>query len=164
MLVLLVAISTLCGWISMKLKIPAGWLTGPFFFSSIINASGLVSIVMSDWIVIPSFIGLGALIGCRIGLVNSAQLFRLLKACFGAFLLDIGISLAAAYSVSSWIGLPFGQLLLAIAPGGLEAMIMMAFILDLDPAFVAAHQLVRYIGMILILLLLTQRLLRSPRN
>ena len=31
MLVLLVAISTLCGWISMKLKIPAGWLTGPFF-------------------------------------------------------------------------------------------------------------------------------------
>ena len=163
-LVLLVAISTLCGWISMKLKIPAGWLTGPFFFSSIINASGLVSLVMPDWIMIPSFIGLGALIGCRIGLVNSAQLFRLLKACFGAFLLGFGISLAAAYSVSSWIGLPFGQLLLAYAPGGLEAMIMMAFILDLDPAFVAAHQLVRYIGMILILPFLTQRLLGSPGN
>ena len=78
--------------------------------------------------------------------------------------LDFGISLAAAYSVSSWISLPFGQLLLAYAPGGLEAMIMMAFILDLDPAFVAAHQLVRYIGMILILPFLTQRLLGSPGN
>ena len=113
---------------------------------------------------IPSFIGLGALIGCRNGLVNSAQLFRLQKACFGAFLLGFGISLAEAYWVSSWIGLPFGQLLLAYAPGGLEAMIMMAFILDLDPAFVAAHQLVRYIGMILILLFFTQRLLGAPGN
>ncbi|MEC7564009.1 MAG: AbrB family transcriptional regulator [SAR324 cluster bacterium] len=53
---------------------------------------------------------------------------------------------------------------MAYAPGGLEAMIMMAFILDLDPAFVAAHQLVRYIGMILILPFLTQRLLGSPGN
>ena len=43
MLLLLLAISTLCGWILMKLKIPAGWLTGPFFFSSIIIASRLVS-------------------------------------------------------------------------------------------------------------------------
>ena len=76
----------------------------------------------------------------------------------------MGRELAAAYSVSSWIGLPFGQLLLAYAPGGLEAMIMMAFILDLDPAFVAAHQLVRYIGMILILPFLTERLLGSPGN
>ncbi len=113
---------------------------------------------------IPSFIGLGTLIGSRIGLVNSTQLFRLLKACFVAFLLGFGISLASAYSVSSWIGLPFGQFLLAYAPGGLEAMIKMALILDLDPAFVAAHQLVRYIGMILILPFLTKRLLGSPGN
>jgi len=75
-----------------------------------------------------------------------------------------GISLVAAYVVANWIDLPFGQLLLAYAPGGLEAMIMMAFILDLDPAFVAAHQLVRYIGMILILPFVTQKVLGSPKD
>ncbi len=164
MLMMLLAISALCGWISMKLKIPAGWLTGPFFFSSAINASGLVTLVMPEWLMIPAFVALGVLIGCRVALIDPILLFKLLKACFGAFLVGFGISLVAAYVVANWIDLPFGQLLLAYAPGGLEAMIMMAFILDLDPAFVAAHQLVRYIGMILILPFVTQRVLGSPED
>jgi len=120
--------------------------------------------VMPEWLMIPAFVVLGVLIGCRVALIDPILLFKLLKACFGAFLVGFGISLVAAYVVANWIDLPFGQLLLAYAPGGLEAMIMMAFILDLDPAFVAAHQLVRYIGMILILPFVTQRVLGSPED
>ena len=97
-------------------------------------------------------------------MTDPKRILKLLKACLGAFLVGFGISLVAAFLVSNWIELPFGQLLLAYAPGGLEAMIMMAFIMDLDPAFVAAHQLVRYIGMILILPFVTQKMLGSPEN
>jgi hypothetical protein len=39
--------------------------------------------------------------------------------------------------------------LLAFAPGGLEAMTIMAFALNLDPAYVAAYQVARYIGLVL---------------
>ena len=40
---------------------------------------------------------------------------------------------------------------LAFAPGGLEAMTIMAFALNLDPAYVAAHQIARYIGLVLLM-------------
>ena len=163
-IMMLMVLSALFGWAAMKMKIPAGWLTGAFIFSSFLNASGLVTLVMPDWLMIPTFVALGALIGCRVALIDPTRILKLLKACFGAFLIGFGISLVAAFLVSNWIELPFGQLLLAYAPGGLEAMIMMAFILDLDPAFVAAHQLVRYIGMVLILPFVTQRVLGSPED
>ncbi|MDX1737159.1 MAG: AbrB family transcriptional regulator, partial [Alphaproteobacteria bacterium] len=47
--------------------------------------------------------------------------------------------------------LPFGQLWVAFAPGGVEAMAAMAISLDFDPAFVAVHHLFRIIFLILIL-------------
>ena len=36
-------------------------------------------------------------------------------------------------------------MILAFAPGGIEVMTIMAFALHLDAAFVAAHQLVRFL-------------------
>ena len=46
--------------------------------------------------------------------------------------------------------LPFGQLWLAYAPGGVEAMAAMALALHLDPAFVGAHHVLRILGLNLI--------------
>ena len=39
---------------------------------------------------------------------------------------------------------PFAEALAAFAPGGLEAMTLMAFALGLDPLFVGAHHLARF--------------------
>ena len=61
------------------------------------------------------------------------------------------VALIFALGVSRLLGLPFGQVLLAFAPGGLEAMTIMAFALDLDPAYVGAHHLIRFLGLGLLL-------------
>jgi uncharacterized membrane protein AbrB (regulator of aidB expression) len=66
-----------------------------------------------------------------------------------AFLLALAIALMAAGLTSTLTGLPLALTILAYAPGGLEAMIIMAFALGLDPAFVAAHQVARYVGLVL---------------
>ena len=42
-------------------------------------------------------------------------------------------------------GVPFADALVAFAPGGLEAMTMMAFALGLDPLFVGAHHIARFL-------------------
>jgi len=39
--------------------------------------------------------------------------------------------------------LPLMQLLIAFAPGGVETMAAMSVLLDADPAFVAAHHVLR---------------------
>jgi uncharacterized membrane protein AbrB (regulator of aidB expression) len=60
------------------------------------------------------------------------------------------VSAAIAWAGSMLLGLPFGQLWLAYAPGGVEAMAAMALALHLDPAFVGAHHVLRILGLNLI--------------
>ena len=50
---------------------------------------------------------------------------------------------------------PRTHMLVAFAPGGLEAMTIMAFALNLDPAYVGAHQMARYIGLALLMPMVT---------
>lgn len=41
--------------------------------------------------------------------------------------------------------LPFGALLLTLAPGGMSQLVIVAFVLGVDPAFVTTHQALRII-------------------
>ena len=61
------------------------------------------------------------------------------------------IAMVGAVVTSVVADLPCALTLLAFAPGGLEAMTIMAFALNLDPAYVAAHQVARYIGLVLLM-------------
>ena len=63
----------------------------------------------------------------------------------------MAIAVAGAVVASAAADLPIALTLLAFAPGGLEAMTIMAFALNLDPAYVAAHQVARYIGLVLVM-------------
>lgn len=164
LLLLLVLAGAGTGWAAQRLGVPAGALTGPFFLSAILNASGLFVFTLPDWMTVPCFAALGCIIGCRFASVSPAALGRLLVVSLGAFAVGMSISLLISAAVWAFLGIPFGQVLLAFAPGGLEAMTLLAFLLDLDPAFVAAHQLVRYIGMVLILPFVTSRVLGPPET
>jgi uncharacterized membrane protein AbrB (regulator of aidB expression) len=42
--------------------------------------------------------------------------------------------------------IPTAEALIAFAPGGLEAMAILAFALHLDPVFIGAHHLARFLG------------------
>ena len=64
-------------------------------------------------------------------------------------------------------GAPFADALAAFAPGGLEAMTMMAFALGLDPLFVGAHHIARFLFISLALPWVARRIereLTAPRS
>jgi uncharacterized membrane protein AbrB (regulator of aidB expression) len=65
----------------------------------------------------------------------------------------------AAAAVAQVIDLPFAVFLLAFAPGGVEVMAAMAVQLALEPAFVAAHHVLR----LLVLTVLIPVLIRAER-
>jgi uncharacterized membrane protein AbrB (regulator of aidB expression) len=64
-------------------------------------------------------------------------------------LIALAIAMAGAGVAAGLSGLPFALTLLAFSPGGLDAMTIMAFALNLDPAYVGAHQMARYLGLAL---------------
>ena len=132
-------------------RVPAATMVGPFLASAILFGAGLVSGTIQPLVLNAGLIVLGAMIGNRFGSIDLPTLRRLVLVSAGA--LSIGLSIAVAFAgLTVWVtGLAFGQVLLAFAPGGLEAMIILAFLFDLDPAYVAAHQVARLIGMMIFL-------------
>ncbi|ADZ71635.1 AbrB family transcriptional regulator [Polymorphum gilvum] len=151
--------------VAIRLNVPGGWLTGAFFVSAALNASGLTHTMPPETVLIACYIGLGSMIGTRFSGTTVAMFVRLVLASIGAFVVGILVSVAGAWLIAVWLNLPFGQVLLAYAPGGLEVMTLLAFMLDLDPAFVAAHQLARYVVLVLILPAATLAIIgRAPRR
>lgn len=141
--------------IAARLGVPGGWMTGAFLTSAGLNATGTVTLALPAPVLVPCFIAMGAMIGCRFREMTFGEFVGVLGASVAAFAAAFSVSILGAVLVSHWIGIPFGQALLAYAPGGLEVMTLLAFILDLDPAFVAAHQIVRFTGMVLLLPVIT---------
>lgn len=160
-LAVLFALCTAASLLAVRLRLPGGWLTGAFFMSSALNATGTIPVALPQWMLIPCYIGLGCFIGCRFEQTTWRSFLSMVGVGLGAVAVGLAVSAGAAWAVSYALGLPFGQLLLAYAPGGLEVMTLLAFMLDLDPAFVAAHQLARYIGMVLLLPIVTALVLRK---
>lgn len=146
-----VPLCLLSSWLAVKVRVPGGWMTGAFFMSVALNASGLMTLALPSFVVLPSFVMMGAMIGCRFASMTFRQFVSVLGASLAAFCAAFLTSIAGAALISSLVDIPFGQALLAYAPGGLEVMTLLAFMLDLDPAFVAAHQIARFTGMVLLL-------------
>ena len=73
----------------------------------------------------------------------------------------MGVSVIFAMGVSAFFGVSFGTTLMAYAPGGQDAMMVLALSLGVDPIFVSAHHLARYFLINLTLPFLVARMLRA---
>jgi len=143
-LALLIIVSTAAALIAYRMRLPGGLIVGAMLTSGILHGIGFVRINLPPAIVIASFVGLGALIGSRFLGTDLVRLRQLFHASFGALL--VGMTVAGIFAAgTAWLlSLSFADVLVAYAPGGLEAMTILAFALHLDPAFVGAHHLWRF--------------------
>lgn len=148
-MLLLIAVSTAAGYALEWLKVPAGLMLGPMLASAALELSGLVSGAAPAVVLIPANIVLGVMIGARFSHFTFTEFRQALREGFSGFLIALAIALAGAGVTSAVAGLPMALTLLAFSPGGLDAMTIMAFSLNLDPAYVGAHQMARYIGLAL---------------
>lgn len=158
-LVVILGLSFLCALCFQRIRLAAAYLLAGMFVSTLIFITGTVEGVMPQTIYLPTIVIMGTIIGTRISGV-SFKLF-ISAAGSGLALMMVAVLLSAlmASFYAWWSGLPFGQLLIAFAPGGLETMIAMSLLLDADPAYVAAHHVWRLI----ILTFLAPLMLATPR-
>lgn len=127
------------------LRVPAGLLIGGLFVSAFLHGAGLVDGRPPQWLAIIGFIILGTMIGTRFYGTSWRELGSICWVSLQSFVIGAVIAVAVAV-LGTWItGLDLLKLIIAFAPGGLEVMVVLAFALDLDPAFVAAHHLARFL-------------------
>ncbi len=148
-LVLLLAGSTAVALLFNALRVPAGLLSGALLFSGVAHATNLFPGALPSFLTIAAYVVLGAMIGGRFVGTDLAFLRRIAAASVGAFLIATAVAAICAFAVTTVVDVPLSQILLAFAPGGLDAMTALALALHMDSAFVAAHQLARFIAIAL---------------
>ncbi len=150
-IMILVGASAAAGLLFTWLKIPAGLILGAALVSAALGLGGVVHGDAPNSILIPANVILGVMIGLRFKGISWPELRMAFSDGFAGFVIAMVIAVVGALFTSYIADLPLALTLLAFAPGGLEAMTIMAFALNLDPAYVAAHQVARYIGLVLLM-------------
>ncbi|MCC6947310.1 MAG: AbrB family transcriptional regulator [Bradyrhizobiaceae bacterium] len=133
------------GLIADRFGVPGGLIIGAMLASAVLHGSGYVTARLPQLVLVPCFVALGAFIGVRFVGTDFKLLRRLFVHSLGAFVVAVAICAAFALVAALAAGEELGKTTLAFAPGALEAMIILAFLLDLDPAFVGAHHLLRFL-------------------
>ena len=88
---------------------------------------------------------IGSWTGSRFSGFDWSHFAREAPSMLAAIGVSILISAVFSISASTLLGLPFGATFLAYSPGGMEAMTVLAMALGLDPFYVAAHHLARFV-------------------
>ena len=154
---LLVALAWAVGIGCRALRLPAPFLVSGVLVSGIGHGFGWLEGRPAASLTFLGFAIAGAVIGSRFASVTGHALRRHLAAGAAAAALALTVSGVAAVAVARHLGLPFGQVWVAFAPGGVEAMSAMALALDYDPVYVATHHIFRLVLLMALLPVLLRR-------
>ena len=147
--------------VALRAKVPAGVLLVPMLLTGVLVLTG----VLADFAV-PGLLSEGAfaLIGLRVGLSFTLDTLRLLGRLTGPVLAMITLLLAACFGLAALLAATTSATLLdtylATTPGGIYAVVAVAFGTGADTTFVVAVQSLRVVGMVLLAPLAVRYLLR----
>jgi membrane AbrB-like protein len=144
-----------------RIGIVAPFILGSTLASVVLHGADLVKGALPTPLAIIAFVVLGGMIGARIGAMRPRAIMGLLPLAVGAFLISTAVGALMAWPAALVAGVGYGAAFVAFAPGGLEAMALLAVVLGLDPLYVGAHHLVRFLAVGLLLPLAVRRLIKS---
>ena len=127
------------------MKFPASWMFGAMIASSVLHGTDLVQGGLPNWVRSVALVGIGALIGSRFARMNIKVLLGHINAAFGSFAIAILISAIFVGLIVLTTNVRAGDLIVAFAPGAMDAMLALALTLHIDPIFVGAHHLSRFV-------------------
>jgi membrane AbrB-like protein len=163
-LALLVAAGIAGALLFQRLRFPGALLAGSLAASAILHGGDFVEGSLPYPLIIACFVALGAFVGSRFAGADIWLLRRIAAVSLGAFVVATAIAGGFAFAIAAAIDVPLPQVLIAYAPGGLDTMTTLAIALHLDSAFVAAHQLVRFVLIAFTVPLVARRAVSREEN
>lgn len=144
-LAILILLSTAAAVLASRFRVPGGLIAGSMAASGTLHGTGFIDASLPPAVAISSFVILGSMIGARFAGADIRLFARLFAAGLGALAVGMSVAGLFALAVAELLSLRIGDVIIAYAPGGLEAMTILSFALGLDPAFVGAHHLGRFV-------------------
>jgi uncharacterized protein len=141
----LVAASMAVALLLRLIKFPASWMFGAMIGSSVLHGAGLVEGGLPPSVRGVALVGIGALIGSRFARMKVRTLLSHVNAALGSFAFAIIISAAFVAVIVLTTHVRAADVIVAFAPGAMDAMLALALTLHIDPIFVGAHHLSRFV-------------------
>lgn len=163
-ILLLLAAGIAAGLLLQRLGVVSPVILGATLSSALLHGSGLVHGTLPWQLQLVVFVVLGAVMGGRVATVKRRDMLVLFPLAIGSFFVSMAVAFLFAWPAALLAGVPYAAAMIAFAPGGLEAMAILAFALGLDPLYVGAHHLVRFIGLGLAMPFIVARLKAEPRR
>lgn len=126
-------------------RFPASWMFGAMIGSSVLHGTGLVEGGLPPSVRAVALIGIGALIGARFARMRARTLLGHVNAALGSFAVAILISVIFVAIIALTTPVRPADVIVAFAPGAMDAMLALALTLHIDPIFVGAHHLSRFV-------------------
>jgi membrane AbrB-like protein len=128
-----------------RFNFPASWMFGAMLGSAVLHGTGMVDGTVPQWAYVAAVIGIGSLIGSRLGKIRPRTILDHVGAALGSFVVAVVISAVFVAAIAATTPVKFGDIVVAFSPGAMDAMLALALTLHIDPVFVGAHHLSRFI-------------------
>lgn len=140
------------------LRIPAPALLVPLLLGAVLSVSGVGNLQIPDWGMATILLVLGSSIGARFSGTSFVQLLGYAKYALVATLITLLVLAVFAELIHQLLGIPRDIALLALAPGGMAEMAILAMALEMDPLYVTFHHMFRLVVLILIAPFIVKRI------
>ena len=148
------------GLLFERLRVAAPLLLGGTLGSAMLHVTDITPGVVPPMIATLGVVVIGVFIGERFRTLDRTALRSLAPAAIGSFAIGMAIAIVFALAAVLVVDVALGEALVAFAPGGVEAMIVLALVLGIDPLYVGVHHFLRFLGIGLVL----PFLFRAPKR
>jgi len=147
----------------LRIRFPGGLLFGAMAGSGLLHGTDLIHVSLPWWAGSAAVLTLGAVAGARFANTSPKILLGYLAAAFGSF--AVAVTVAALFALVVVALLPFriADVIVAFAPGAQDTMMVLALAMHLDPVYVGAHHLARFLAVSFSVAVVARRLVhREP--
>lgn len=147
-----------------RIGVSAGVMFGPLLIAAIAHGTGSAPGHPPEFVFVAGQVMIGAWAGSRFHSFRPRDALRMTAPILVALAVTILVAALFAWATARILGMAYGEAMVAFAPGGLEAMTMLALALDLDPLYVGSHHLARFFMISFTLPFFARWLLGSARR
>jgi hypothetical protein len=117
---------------------------GAMIGSGFLHGAGFIHSTLPAWVVSVAVIGVGAFTGSRFANTAPRMLLRYIGAALGSFAVAASVASGFVLLLTSLLTVRIADAVVAFSPGAQDTMMVLALSLHLDPIFVGAHHLWRF--------------------
>jgi uncharacterized protein len=146
------------GLVLVRLRVMAPWFLGGMVAAGALQLGGILHGAPPPPVGNFAMLLIGVFAASRMAGTSAQTIKALWRPSLSLLLCSVTVALLGGYITHVISGVSLANALIAFAPGGLEAMVVLGLSLGLDPLYVTSHHVGRFVMLSLLLPFLSRRI------